>query len=42
MSQATFEVTTKFSQEKLSEKIVTYDNKISIETENDEIIITFL
>jgi len=42
ISQATFELTTKFSQERLSEKIVTYDNKVSIETENDDIIITFL
>lgn len=42
ISQATFELTTKFSQERLSEKIVTYDNKVSIETENGDIIITFL
>ncbi|MDK2792078.1 MAG: hypothetical protein PWQ25_941 [Deferribacteres bacterium] len=41
-NQAAFDISSKFSPEKLSEKIVTYDNKVQIETENGDLIITFL
>lgn len=42
MTEAKFEIVTKFTLERLSEKIKEYDSRLIIESENNELIITFL